>query len=196
MMKRFLEAPKEIRQQIWKELGRATQDRHHAWRTPVLATNDQEGRVNARTVVLRKVNADDNEGGGTLDIYTDSRSPKVSELADRSSVCLVFWSTRLNWQLRVRAEMSIQTDGPYVESLWQSVRQTRAAGDYLGILPPGVALPSEEDSADSATASEDTTKGYFAVLSARVTEIDWLELAREKHRRARMVGNSWEWLKP
>lgn len=26
-----LETPQEIRHQIWKELGRATHDRHHAW---------------------------------------------------------------------------------------------------------------------------------------------------------------------
>lgn len=195
-MKPCLQTPEEIRQQIWKELGRATQDRHHAWRTPVLATSDQDGWVNARTVVLRKVSANGNERSGTLEIYTDSRSPKVPELANRPDACFVFWSTRLGWQLRVRAEVSIQTDGPYVESLWQSVRQTRAAGDYLGILPPGVALSSEQNLADAASASDDTVGGYFAVLTAQVTEIDWLELAREKHRRAKMVGDGWEWLKP
>ena len=37
-MKIHLQTPEEIRLQIWKELGRASLDRHHEWRTPVLAT--------------------------------------------------------------------------------------------------------------------------------------------------------------
>jgi pyridoxine/pyridoxamine 5'-phosphate oxidase len=56
-MKHGLDTSQDIRQQIWKELGRASVDRHHAWRTPVLATVGCDGSPNARTVVLRKVDA-------------------------------------------------------------------------------------------------------------------------------------------
>ena len=45
-MKKDVQTPQEIRQQIWMELGRASQDRHHAWRTPVLATVGVDGAVN------------------------------------------------------------------------------------------------------------------------------------------------------
>jgi len=93
-----LTAP-EIRQRIWVELQRATQDRHHEWRTPVLATTGADGLPNARTVVLRYANAK----LGILQMYTDSRSPKVAELLARPQVMLAFWSKRLSWQLRVRA---------------------------------------------------------------------------------------------
>ncbi len=41
-MKNHLQTPNEIRPQIWKELGRASQDRHHEWRTPVLASVDPD----------------------------------------------------------------------------------------------------------------------------------------------------------
>jgi len=33
-------------------------------------------------------------------------------------------------------------------------------------------------------------------LSAQVNEIDWLELARGGHRRARLSADTWEWLTP
>ena len=189
MMQSFLETPEEIRQQICKELVRATRDRHHAWRTPVLATATADGSVNARTVVLRKVSISD--AGGTLEIYTDRRSNKVSELILQPNACLVFWSARLNWQLRVRAEVSIQTDGPQVQSLWHTVRQTRAAGDYLGSSAPGAPLQmSDEGTArpDVEASAVDEPNGYFAVLTARISEIDWLELGGGKHRRASIVG--------
>ena len=192
-----LETPQEIREQICKELVRATHDRHHAWRTPVLATVDAQGRPNARTVVLRKANVAD---GGTIEIYTDRRSPKVSELMAQPSACLVFWSARLSWQLRVAVEVSIQTEGPYIDSLWQNVKHTRAAGDYLGLLPPGHALTDELGVPDEPTNAPDFIPAdaivHFAVLTARVSEIDWLELGRGKHRRAKIFHDQWQWLAP
>lgn len=194
-MKPVHNTPEEIRAQIWKELVRATRDRHHVWRTPVLATTTPDGMPNARTVVLRKASKD--EGNGVLEIYTDRRSPKVAELNEQPAACLVFWSSRLKWQLRLRVQVSIQTDGPYVESLWQTVKQSRAAGDYLGFLQPGepVSVPLTETLANT-TATDDEPENYFAVLTAQVVEIDWLELGLGQHRRARFTSDRWQWVKP
>lgn len=189
-----LQEPEQIRDQIWKQLGRATEDRHHAWRTPVLATTDASGMPNARTVVLRKAHR--MGAMGELEMYTDLRSPKVSELRAQPMACLVFWSARLHWQLRVRVSVSIQTDGPVVTSLWQSLRQTRAAGDYMGVQAPGALLSHDPDISTDLVSDEQSPAAYFAVLKAEVFEIDWLELGREQHRRAKMVGDSWQWLAP
>ena len=97
-MENSCQTPSEIRHRIWMELGRATQDRHHAWRTPVLATTGEDGLPHARTVVLREADANT----AHLRFYTDGRSAKVSQLSYRPDALLVFWSKRLNWQLRVR----------------------------------------------------------------------------------------------
>jgi pyridoxine/pyridoxamine 5'-phosphate oxidase len=91
-MKKNFQTPQEIRQQIWKELGRASQDRHHAWRTPVLATVNDCGAVNARTVVLRSVD----QASQTLQIFTDQRSPKLVEIVNEPKAIFVFWSARLS----------------------------------------------------------------------------------------------------
>jgi pyridoxamine 5'-phosphate oxidase len=112
-----LETPQEICHQIWKELGRATHDRHHAWRTPVLATVSSEGDANARTVVLRSVDSQLNQ----LQIYTDSRSSKAVELTANPSALFVFWSPRLSWQLRVRTTVTLVKSGDQVEQLWSQV---------------------------------------------------------------------------
>lgn len=37
---------------------------------------------------------------------------------------------------------------------------------------------------------------FFTILQAHVVEIDWLELGREGHRRAKLVDESWQWLNP
>lgn len=187
IMKIHLETPEEIRHQIWKELGRATQDRHHEWRTPVLATVDQDGLAHARAVVIRSADPT----GGHLCFYTDSRSPKVTQLRGQSLAQLVFWSARLSWQLRVRARVDVMTSGPEVEALWQRVRQSPSAGDYLSVAAPGEVLPE-----DGVAAVANEAVAYFAVLRAKLLEMDWLELSRSGHRRAKLSEQTWHWVTP
>lgn len=187
-----LETPDEIRRRIWQELGRASLDRHHAWRTPVLATAADDGGVDARTVVLRSADA----ALTTLAFYTDQRSRKVADIAQRPDAMLVFWCNRLHWQLRVRARVSAQTSGPEVDALWQRVRQSPSAGDYLSPVAPGTPRADAHGMPQPAS-----NLSHFTVLTAKVTEIDWLELGRSGHRRARMLTDAslpgaWEWLTP
>lgn len=129
-MKKDFQAPLEIRRQIGKELGRASLDRHHAWRTPVLATAGQDGAVNARTILLRGMDV----VRQTLQIDSDRRSSKVCELVKEPNAMFVFWSVRLHWQLRVRVRVRLrvlvsianQNSGSEVEAHWQRVQQTAA----------------------------------------------------------------------
>ena len=182
-----LQNPQDIRQRLWTELGRAAQDRHHAWRTPVLTTVSQSGLPNARTVVLRHADAKLTQ----LHFYTDARSPKVAELHDQANAMLLFWSKRLNWQLRVRARMEIHRSGPLIDAVWQRVSQSAAAGDYLAAHAPGSIA-----SVDGASGKDATQKHHLAVLIAQVQEIDWLELDRAGHRRAKLSADAWNWLTP
>ena len=191
-MKIHLQTPQEIRPQIWKELGRASQDRHHDWRTPVLASTDADGLPDARTVVLRQVDA----VAGLLTFYTDSRSPKVAQLQAQAQAMLVFWSARLSWQLRVRVVCTVITAGPQVDALWEGVKQSAAAGDYLSLLPPGAVLLQDSSTPEAETADGLTPAHHFAVLHAQVLQMDWLELSREGHRRAQLSATTWEWLTP
>lgn len=184
----------EIRQRIWTELQRATQDRHHEWRTPILATVDADNLPQARAVVLRHADAKLQQ----LQIYTDSRSPKVAELLVRPNSVLVFWSKRLSWQLRVQTVTSVQRSGPEVAAVWARVSQSAAAGDYLSARAPGVALPGG-NSASAATAAEGDLQQqphHLAIITAQVQEMDWLELARSGHRRAVCSADRWEWRVP
>ena len=183
--------PDEIRQRIWQELQRATQDRHSEWRTPVLATADRQGAPDARTVVLRHADAKLSR----LHIYTDRRSPKVAALAEQPSAMLVFWSKRLSWQLRVRVHISVQTAGPQVDAVWDRVRQSAAAGDYLSAAPPGDVLPDHLPGGQ-ALPEDPTRPHHLAILVAQVQEMDWLELARSGHRRALLGADTWAWRVP
>lgn len=182
-----LTSPADIRRQVWQQLNRACHDRHHAWRTPMLATATADGEVNGRTVVLRAANA----AQQTLITFTDHRSAKASELVRQPKAMFVFWSARLKWQLRVRAQVTVQTSGPEVDAVWQRVQQSAAAGDYLAPTAPGSPITPAAPGAASPAAHH-----HLAILTAQVTEIDWLELSASGHRRARIGPDSWEWLTP
>lgn len=162
-----------LRAQIWHQLQQAVSERGHEWRTPVLADVDVDGLPQARTVVLRQADPI----ASTLQIYTDSRSPKVVELVGRPDAVLVFWSRRLSWQLRARVTVQVQTNGQLVEAAWEQVSRTASVADYLAPAAPGsVVVP---------TVQGGYASHHLAVLIAKVEAFDWLELAREGHRRVR-----------
>jgi pyridoxamine 5'-phosphate oxidase len=175
----------EIEAALWRELLRAPLDRHHEWRTPVLATADDDG-ADARTVVLREAQAD----ARALRLFTDARSPKVAQMARRPQGTLVMWSRRLGWQLRVRVHLQVQVDGLAVASHWARLKQSPAAQDYLSPLAPGSPL---DGAAPGRPAPE---RGHFALLTAQVLAIDWLELHADGHRRAGFDTAGSRWLVP
>lgn len=168
---------------VWQELTRAPHDRHHDWRTPVLATQGLDGLPQARTVVLRAADS----AARTLTVFTDARSPKCAELQAQPAAQLVFWSPRLGWQLRVPVRAVVFTAGAPVAEAWARVGASRAAADYLAPLPPGSPWPGRgEAAADAGPGAGPDASHHLAVLRLQAGAIDWLELHRDGHRRARL----------
>lgn len=175
-----------IEQAIWRELDSAVRDKQHGWRVPVLATVDGDA-ADARTVILREVDV----GRKQLLIFSDSRAAKVAQALRHPDATLVMWSPALCWQLRCRVALSIETDGLAATSRWARIRLTQAANDYLSRQPPGAALDVPE-----IPTTAPFERGHFAVICARVTAIDWLELNPDGHRRARFDADGACWVQP
>ena len=178
----------KIEAEVWRQLELATHDKHHAWRAPVLATVDGDG-ADARTVILREVDAHQKQ----LLTFTDDRANKVTQLLRHPRATLVMWSPALGWQVRCRVFLTLEMTGLAATSRWAQIKLTPAAQDYLARLPPGAPLDVAEA---VAVASEPLQREYFAVVSAQVLTIDWLDLHRSGHRRARFDGSGSQWLQP
>ena len=173
----------DIETALWAELAGSVSHKAHPWRVGVLATTD--GTVaDARSIVLREVDAE----ARCLVFFTDARSPKVRQIDSHPEGTLVLWSQQLGWQLRLRVMLSLQTSGLAVSSRWARLKMSPAAQDYLSPLAPGSTV-------DHPTP-ERGTREYFAVVSARVTAVDWLELHAEGHRRAFFDADGGRWLTP
>ncbi len=177
----------EIEDALWRELLGAATDRHHAWRNAVLATvalQDGELAAEARNVVLREADADEKQ----LVVYTDARAAKAAQLRAHPHGSLVMWSGELGWQLRCRVRLTIEDTGLAVSSRWERLKLSPAAQDYLSPLPPGTPL--------EATPAALAQRACFAVITAQVEAIDWLELHPDGHRRALFTGATGRWLQP
>jgi pyridoxamine 5'-phosphate oxidase len=178
----------EIERAVWQQLQAAPVERGHEWRTPVLATVQSDGDgADARTVILREVLGTERR----LVFYTDQRAPKVGQLVAHPRATLLMWSRALGWQLRCRVLLGLEMSGLSVTSRWAKVRLTPAAQDYLAPSAPGTPLP-----ASGGTPAPVSAREYFAVISATVESIDWLELHPQGHRRAVFDAAGGRWVQP
>jgi pyridoxamine 5'-phosphate oxidase len=173
-----------VHERIWVELQRAAAERGRPWRTPVLATAGGDAGCDARTIVLREVDAQAQE----LIFFTDARSPKVGQIGRHPRALVVAWSPELGWQLRMTVRLEIETSGLAVSSRWARLKMTPAALDYLSPLPPGSPV--------SHPAPERGSREHFAVVTARVERIDWLDLAAAGQRRALFDASGARWIQP
>ncbi|WP_151671933.1 pyridoxamine 5'-phosphate oxidase family protein [Nitrincola schmidtii] len=169
---------------IWHELQCAVSNRQHGWRTMTLASLSCDGLPDARTVVLREVDPVEQQ----LAIYTDKRSPKILQMTQHPNVSLVFWCSKLNWQLRIQAIANTCHDPERALRVWQHVRDTAGAQDYLSLQAPS--SPIKED----GRLCED--KNQLCIINFNIQSIDWLSLSREGHRRAKIENGQLTWLTP
>jgi pyridoxamine 5'-phosphate oxidase len=168
---------------VWAELAAAPRNKQHPWRLAVLATRDGGG-ADARSIVLRDTDA----ATRSLIFYTDARSPKVRQFEAHPQGTLVLWSPSLGWQLRLRVSLALEASGLAVSSRWARLRMTPAAHDYLSPLAPGSTV--------DRPVVERGTREHFAVVTATVEAIDWLELHAEGQRRALFDAAGRRWLAP
>lgn len=175
-----------VQAELWHQLGVATADRQHGWRTPVLATADGQ-RADARTVVLREADPTNRR----LLFYTDRRSAKLAQLTIHPDGTLVMWCATLGWQLRCRVRLALEAAGPTTSARWARVELSASAQDYLSPLPPGTPLGTEP-----SVPQGGSTHDNFAVVTATVVSMDWLDLHRDGHRRALFDEQAPRWVQP
>jgi pyridoxine/pyridoxamine 5'-phosphate oxidase len=182
---------RKIELELWRELAQAPLQREHGWRHMVLASQGPDG-VDARTVVLRECD----DVARSLVFYTDARSPKLAQLHAQPRAVLVAWSAELGWQLRLTCRVEVATHGLGVASRWARIRCTPAAQDYLFPIASGTTLPHGHSGMPARPAPAELEHHHFAVMTAHVEVLDWLELGAPLHRRARYTAHGADWLAP
>ncbi|KUY49817.1 pyridoxamine 5'-phosphate oxidase family protein [Burkholderia sp. RF2-non_BP3] len=150
------------------------------------ATLGLDGAPKVRTIVLRQASRADRR----LSFHTDARSEKVVELRRDPRIAIVASDLDSLVQIRAEGVATICEDEAQRRAVWQSNRPHTLLL-YRAPLRPGTPIESPKDahvtaSPDTDTGTATTDDGYrnFCLLHVSVTRIDWLDLARDGHRRA------------
>ena len=163
---------------IWAGLSRGVADTKHDWHWPVLATikNTTSGpNASVRVVVLRAFNPSKRR----IEIHSDSRALKITELTSNTAdgtakiASLLFYDNRSRTQLRIQARTTVSIDNPISQAAWAKLPE-HGRTQYLGNEAPGSQLPNQ------LTAG---IAPHFAVIELTIESLDWLILAREGHQR-------------
>ena len=182
----------ELRALIADALADAARDVRDPWRTPVLATFSPAAGPQARTVVLREADLAQRR----LTAWTDPRAPKAGQLGADPRAGWCFHDGVRRMQLRVSTEVRVHQGDAVAQAAWAKVPAGNLM-NYRTAKPPGTVIGHESP---DDTAADAAGPAHFAVLSATVTELDWLWLGDAVHRRARFRwnGTGWDeaWLVP
>lgn len=163
--------------QAWRLLQRGVADRHAASRHPSLVTVDAEGRLQVRTVVLRRVEPE----ARVLGFHSDRRSQKVHALQALPSCAVHVYDSRRRLQLRVSGQAAVHLDGAAVDAEWQRL-PPGSRDSYAVLAAPGsvVAHPTQGlERGDDAWA-----RSQFCYITIAVQSIEALWLRPSGHLRA------------
>lgn len=160
--------------QVLDLLTRAAHDRNAGvLRWPVLATAQPGGGADARMLVLRRFD----RAGRVLELHTDIRSPKCTQLERDPACTLVFFDPRSRVQLRVSGSAVLHHGDEPAAAALASVAPA-ALTDYAG---PAPGAPFAE-----AGAPAGDPEANFAVIRVTLLTADWLKLDGSGHERWRV----------
>lgn len=179
--------------EAWLLLVRGAADRRAAFHTPQVASIGLDGTPKVRTVVLRHTDG----VARMIRFHTDLRSSKVAELAQNPHIQVLAYDPAHKVQLRLSGTACIHRDDGYALAAWQR-SQPQSQLCYRQDAAPGQA---GGDAAVLLSPGQHDGRQNFAAVEISVSELEWLYLAVQGHRRARFTwdGNgtlSATWLAP
>ena len=167
----------------WRPLLRAAMQREGrsvAARWVQLATTGRDGTPRVRTLVFRGW-----AGADQLELFSDQRSEKVTELANdgAAELCWLFPKARQQYRLRGKVKLITATEQPELcQQRWQKLSDTgRAVWGWptpADPLDPTAAFPYQL--AETAPLPE-----HFVVLRLQVIGVERLNLSPHPHQRTR-----------
>lgn len=182
-----------IFQYIQTILTRAAADKKHPCRLAVIATTDNQGNPNARTLVLRKYNTLLHH----LIFYTDIRSPKIIELTNNSTVVWLFYHPKQQIQLKITTQATIDHQSPKTKEIWNTLPYFSRL-TYLSTQPPSAETAEATDGLpldirNNQTLAANYDDRHFAIVTCEIIQMEYLKLDRSGNKRARFVKKEVDW---
>jgi len=174
--------------EIWTLLARGVVDRSEDFRLPTVIVNKGEFS-DGRIVVLRGAFKDKR----VLRFHTDLRSSKISALKNNNNIYFLFYNKKRKIQVRAKGVATIHYQDEVTKEAWKKT-QVISRKCYLASQAPGSVsdtphpgYPKELEGKNPNI--EDTEIGFdnFCVIESKINEMEWLYLASQGHRRAKIL---------
>ncbi|NET33229.1 MAG: hypothetical protein F6K19_14615 [Cyanothece sp. SIO1E1] len=164
------------------ELLRSNADRKHPFRLMYLSTTGEYPET--RTVVKRKATPD-----FSITFFTDSRSPKVSQIRANPKSSVLFYHPKKKLQIRLYGQAHLIDEGHGdFDRYLQSVKESPSLKDYTTLHAPGDPLTAGPEA--SVLFGDDI---HFIAIEVKPEKLDILLLGRENHTRSLYVERKGEW---
>ncbi len=170
----------------WSQIYRGMADKKSPARQPTFVTSSADGFPNARTLVMRRSDRENNQ----IEFHTDTASSKMTELEKNPRAGIHIWLPKVQLQIQMDVVVEIKV-GDITIPYWNNV-PTNSRVTYGTIPSPGnvIESPFANDYAPN--------QKRFAILVCHIESVQLLLLG-DKHVRANYKKkNNWqgEWLSP
>lgn len=162
---------------IFDELIKGSSITKHPYRYFCLSSISNQ-KPQQRMVVFRKIT------NNTISIYTDIRTPKVSQLLSNPNASVLLYDPKKMNQIQLSGIIEVEKE--YDATVWNSI-SPKAKKDYTTSLAPGSVIHSPEDISYNENIN-------FCILKFTFNEIDYLDINRPYHTRAQFKLSNNEWL--
>ena len=165
-------------QNIFKEIEQGISVPRHPFKFGCLSSIENNS-PQQRMVVMRKLEKNQ------LTIYTDKRSPKVTQLISNPRASVLFYDAAQMTQVILRGIITIVEDKNL--KVWQSIPDF-AHKDYTTLLAPGTPINNQESEYNPIAPN-------FCYLQFDFTHIDYLSIEKPHNIRACYDlnnSNTWE----
>ena len=170
----------------WVQISRGKADKKSPARHPTFITSNTDGFPNARTLVMRQCDRENNQ----IEFHTDTDSSKMLSLQENTHAGIHIWLPKVNLQIQMDVDVEIKT-GEITIPYWNNV-PTNSKTAYGTIPNPGTVIKNPFDYEYAPDQKR------FAVLICHIQSIQLLLLG-DKHIRAKFKNETnWqgEWLSP
>ncbi len=170
----------------WAQISRSKADKKSPARHPTFVTSSANGFPNARTLVMRRFNRQNNQ----IEFHTDTTSSKILALEENPHAGIHIWLPKAQLQIQMEVIVEVKV-GDITIPNWRNV-PTNSRAAYGTIPSPGTVIesPLAYDYAPS--------QKRFAVLICHIQSIQLLLLGAKHIRANYKKTTSWhgEWLSP
>ncbi|PRX55516.1 pyridoxamine 5'-phosphate oxidase family protein [Flagellimonas meridianipacifica] len=168
-------------EEITAELKLGFTKKGHPFRYFSLATKGLEDDIGLRTVALRNVSPD-----LRCTFYSDSRSNKIKELIEDSTVSALFLHPKKLWQITLKGNIIREMDTQVLKTYWNGI-PLKSRKDYTTKTAPG------SKHVEGKPIEYITDSNHFSILHIIPEQIEILKLERPSHVRVRFSKTEGAW---